>query len=148
MKKPGKTFMKKGIWVEFVQVRLLTRLVPSKASGDRSGAADAVIRRLFDVGAVVRVETRGAGNSILLESTNEKNFPITKVHAIPSPNTVFYHYPINEWKQSLPVEGWMLLLLMTAIAPRRRRIPSGAARERSSHVLDGTNLVSNRTCTN
>ena len=37
---------------------------------------------------------------------------------------------------------------MDAISPRRRRIPTGAARERFSHVLDGTKLVSNRTCTN
>ena len=42
-----------------MQVRLLTNLVPSWASGDRSGAAHAVIRRLFDVGAVIRVENDG-----------------------------------------------------------------------------------------
>ena len=40
------------------------------------------------------------------------------------------------------------LKLYPAIAPRRRRIPSGAARERSPHVLDGAILGSNRTCTN
>ena len=34
-----------------------------------------------------------------------KIFPITKVHVFPSPNEVFYHYPINKWTQSLPVEG-------------------------------------------
>ena len=38
--------------------------------------------------------------------------------------------------------------LYPAIAPRRRRIPSGAARERSSHAQDGTKLVRTRTCTN
>ena len=42
-----------------MQVRLLTNLVPSKSAGDRSGAADGVIRRLFDVGAGIRVENDG-----------------------------------------------------------------------------------------
>ena len=45
----------------FVQVRLLTNLAPSLALGGRSGAADTVIRRLFDVGAVVRGENDGGG---------------------------------------------------------------------------------------
>ena len=34
-----------------------------------------------------------------------------------------------------------------AISPNRRRIPSGAARERSSQGTDGAILVSSRTCT-
>ena len=38
--------------------------------------------------------------------------------------------------------------LYPALSPRRRRIPSGAARERSSHVLDSTKLVRTWTCTN
>ena len=45
--------------MEFVQVRLRTNLVPSKSAGDRSGAAHEVIRRLFFVGAVIRVENDG-----------------------------------------------------------------------------------------
>ena len=44
---------------EFVQVHLLTNIAPSKSAGDRSGAADTVIRRLFRVGAGIRVEMRG-----------------------------------------------------------------------------------------
>ena len=45
--------MKKGMWMEFVQVHVRTNLVPSKSAGDRSGAApefglpNSVIRRLF-----------------------------------------------------------------------------------------------------
>ena len=68
----------------------------------------------------------------------------------PIPNAVFYHYIIHKWTQSLPVRRYTPPnnTQMDAIAPRRRRIPSGAARERSSHVLDGTKLVRNRTCTN
>ena len=92
------------------------------------------IRRLFGVGAGIRVETRGNGGAIQFcwVDVHVKNFPITKVHAIPSPTG------------TLPLSNKQ----MDAISPRRRRIPSGAARERSSHVLDGTNLVSTRTCTN
>ena len=92
------------------------------------------IRRLFGVGAGIRVETRGNGGAIQFcwVDVHVKNFPITKVHAIPSPTGIL---PLSNKR-------------MDAIAPRRRRIPSGAARERSSHVLDGTNLVSTRTCTN
>ena len=37
---------------------------------------------------------------------------------------------------------------MDAISPRRRRMTASAARERSSHVLDGAKLVRTRTCTN
>ena len=42
-----------------MQVRVRTNIAPSKSAGDRSGAADAVIRRLFDVGAIIRVENDG-----------------------------------------------------------------------------------------
>ena len=42
--------------MEFVQVHVRTNLAPSKSAGDRSGAADGVIRRLFDVGASIRLE--------------------------------------------------------------------------------------------
>ena len=42
-----------------MQVRVRTNFAPYKSAGDRSGAAHAVIRRLFDVGAVFRVELRG-----------------------------------------------------------------------------------------
>ena len=38
--------------------------------------------------------------------------------------------------------------LYPAISPRRRRIPPGAARERSPNAKDRTILVSKRTCTN
>ena len=91
------------------------------------------IRRLFGVGAGIRVETRGNGGAIQFcwVDVHVKNFPITKVHAIPSPTG------------TLPLSNKR----MDAIAPRRRRIPSGAARERSSHVLDSTKLVRKRTCT-
>ena len=51
----------------------------------------------------------------------------------PQYSTVCYHYIGNYIPQSLPVEGGWL---------------RPAARERSSHVLDGTNLVRKRTCTN
>ncbi len=117
-----------------MQVDLLTNIAPSKASGDRSGAADAVIRRLFGVGAGIRVETRWNGGAIQFcwLDVHGKNLPITKLHTILSPTGI------------LPLSNKQ----MDAISPRRRRIPSGAARERSSHVLDGTNLVSTRTCTN
>ena len=42
-----------------MQVRVRTNIAPSKSAGDRSGAAHAVIRRLFDVGASIRVENDG-----------------------------------------------------------------------------------------
>ena len=72
------------------------------------GFPNSVIRRLFDVGAVIRVETRGDGRRAVQFCwvvTDGKNFPITKLHAILSPNEVFYHYIINKRTQSLPVEG-------------------------------------------
>ena len=54
-----------------MQVRVRTNIAPSKASGDRSGAADAVIRRLFEVGAVVRVENDGVVRVFILCKTND-----------------------------------------------------------------------------
>ena len=99
-------------WVEFVQVRLLTNLVSSLASGDRSGAADAVIRRLFDVGAVIRVETRGERGdtrnvrfNFLLGGRPWEKISHHKITRFPSHNEVFCHYKINYIPQSLPVEG-------------------------------------------
>ena len=86
------------------------------AAGDRSGAAhefglpNSGSSRLFGVGASTRVENGGTGErgiQFCRVVSNEKKFPITKLHAILSPNEVFYHYPINKWKQSLPVEGWI-----------------------------------------
>ena len=78
--------------MEFVQVRLLTNVAPSKASGDRSGAADTVIRRLFGVGAGIRVENGGnegnGGRAIPFfcwVDVHGKKFPITKVHGFLSP---------------------------------------------------------------
>ena len=53
----------------------------------------------------------------------------------------------NSIPQSLPVECGCHVLT-TAVAPRRVRMTPSAARERSSHVLDGTILGSTRTCTN
>ena len=47
--------------MKFVQVHLLTNLVPSESAGDRSGAAHVVIRRLFGVGAGYRLFSRGKG---------------------------------------------------------------------------------------
>ena len=94
------------------------------------------IRRLFGVGASIRVEMRGERGDVRFNfvgwTSMGKNFP--------SQNHTF----------SIPQRGILPLQtkLYPAIAPRRRRIPSGAARERSSHVLDGTKLVSKPTCTN
>ena len=46
LKKLRKTFMKRGGWISFVQVHLLTNMVPSLALGDRSRAAPDGIRLL------------------------------------------------------------------------------------------------------
>ena len=94
-----------------MQVRVRTNMsdpFPKKIVRERLtefGFPNSVIRRLFDVGAVIRVETRGRAIQFCWVVTDGKNFPITKLHAILSPNEVFYHYPINKWSQSLPVEG-------------------------------------------
>ena len=63
LKKLRKTFMRGWIWVEFVQVRLRTNFAPSNAFGQVQMPQEIVlgrlrgqIRRLFDVGAVIRVE--------------------------------------------------------------------------------------------
>ena len=72
------------------------------------GLPNSVIRRLFDVGAVIRVENGGRGGRSLQfcwVDIHGKNFPITKVHFFLSPNEVSYHHPINYIPQSLPVEG-------------------------------------------
>ena len=91
------------------------------------------IRRLFDVGAVIRVETRGTCDAILLGGPRWEKFS---------------HHIIT--RNSLPQRGILPLpnKQMDAIAPRRRRIPSGAARERSPDAKDGAILVRTRTCTN
>ena len=62
-----------------MQVRLLTNIAPSKASGDRSGAADTVIRRLFDVGAVFRVENGWTGGLDRRLSSFKTNEPVLDV---------------------------------------------------------------------
>ena len=48
-----------------MQVHLLTNVASSLASGDRFGAADAVIRRLFDVIASIRL-FMGDGSAVYL----------------------------------------------------------------------------------
>ena len=50
MKKPGKTFMKKGIWVEFVQVRVRTNIAPSNAFGLVQMLQEIVLGRLTEFG--------------------------------------------------------------------------------------------------
>ena len=112
-----------------------TNLVPSKSAGDRSGAAPgtdppSIWSRCGRSGG-----GRGDGgtcDSILLGGHPWENFSHHKI-------TLF----------SIPQRGIPPLpnKPMDAISPRRRRIPSGAARERSSHVLDSTKLVRKRTCT-
>ena len=106
--KAPQNFYEKGGWISFVQVRLRTNIAPSLASGDRSGAAHAVIRRLFGVGAGIRVEDEGDGgtcDSILLGGRPWENISHHNIARFPSPNEVSYHYPINYIPQSLPVEG-------------------------------------------
>ena len=62
--------------------------------------------------------------------------------------SVFYHYIGMQY--TIPHQGILPLhsKLYQAIAPRRRRMTPSAARERSSHVLDGAILGSTWTCTN
>ena len=124
----------------FVQVRVRTNIAPSNAFGQVQMLQEIVlgrlrgrIRRLFGVGAVIRVEMRG-----------DVRFNFVGW----SPMEKFSHHKIAHY--SIPQRGILPLhnKQKDAISPRRRRIPSGAARERSSHVLDETILVSNRTCTN
>ena len=132
--------------MEFVQVRVRTNIAPSNAFGQVQMLQEIVlgrlrgrIRRLFDVGAVIRVETRGMrGDAVDVRFNFVGWLPMGKI------------FPSQNCTQSHPQRGILPSpnKLYPAIAPRRRRIPSGAARERSSHVLDGTTLVSNRTCTN
>ena len=55
-----------------MQVRVRTNFAPSKSAGDRSGAAHAVIRRLFGVGAVVRVEDEGDAGAFFLQMFRKK----------------------------------------------------------------------------
>ena len=116
-----------------MQVQMLANMVRPSQQEIVLGRLRGRIRRLFGVGAVIRVETLGTGDSILLGGHRWEKFS---------------HHKIA--RNSIPQRGILPLhnKQMDAISPRRRRIPSGAARERSSHVLDGTKLVSKRTCTN
>ena len=142
MKKPGKTFMKKGDGYSLCKSVCAPILLRPSPQEIVLGRLRGRIRRLFDVGASIRMETRWLDQCVTISPTNITRTPI--------PNAVFYHYIIHKWTQSLPVRRYTPPnnTQMDAIAPRRRRIPSGAARERSSHVLDGTKLVRKRTCTN
>ena len=136
MKKLRKTFMKRGYGYSLCKSDCSPILLRPSPQEIVLGRLRGRIRRLFDVGAVIRVETRetrGTEDSILLGGHRWENFS---------------HHKIARY--SIPQRGILPLhnKQMDAISPRRRRIPSGAARERSSHVLDSTKLVSNRTCTN
>ena len=72
------------------------------------------IRRLFDVGASIRVEMRGGneGNEeraiqFLWGGRPWEKISHHKITCLPSHNAVSYHYKINYIPQSLPVEGWI-----------------------------------------
>ena len=133
LKKLRKTFMKKGdmdivcaspIAHQYCSVQRIW--TSPNAAGDRSGAAHAVILRLFDLGADIRVEMRGERgmcDSIFVGWTSMgKNFPSqnytfsipqrgilplqTKLYPAIAPCKRHILPPtIHEWTQSLPVEG-------------------------------------------
>ena len=93
------------------------------------------IRRLFDVGASIRVENDGdagdAGNRWgnggfdQCATYNQSILP-----AIPIPNTVSYHYITNYIPQSLPVEG----------GSHREPLANDLLRERIAHIGEQTDL--------
>ena len=110
--------------------------------GDRSFVPAATVG--FGYGLSLELPLTANGSSI--QRMTERENRTLSFHL--QYDTVCYHCIGNYIPQSIPVEGWMLLLLMTAIAPRRRRMTPSAARERSSQGTDETTLGSNRTCTN
>ena len=111
--------MKKGIWVEFVQVRVRTNIAPSNAFGLVQMLQEIVlgrlrgrIRRLFDVGAGIRVEMRGERGtvaSILLGGRPWEKISHHKITRNPIPQRGILPPPNK---------------LYSAIAPRRvRKLP-------------------------
>ena len=75
----------------------------------------------------------GEGESIHESSQRDIARSSIRNSGIPPLHDKLHQYIINYIKHSLPVDGGWL---------------RPAARERSSHALDGTKLVRNRTCTN
>ena len=98
------------------------------------------IRRLFGVGAGIRVEMRGERG----DARNVRfNFSLGG-----HPWEKISHHKIT--RNPIPQRGILPPpnKLYPAIAPRRVRMTASAARERSPDAKDETKLVSNRTCTN